>query len=208
MSILRSLTAGLAAIALVTCAPEEASETGVAAGASDTAGPVLTCWLRQGTMEEAAARSSPLRELTIPLGGQDAKLCYGAPSARGRTVFGGLEAYGVPWRSGANEATALHLPFATVVGDLAVEPGSYSIYTVPGETEWTVVVNGMAERWGIPLNDEVRAADIGSFTLPRETTDMVETLTYEWEPEGDDAGNLVLLWETTRVAIPLRRGGA
>lgn len=207
MSVSRSLTATLAAIALVGCAPQEESETGGAAQAPTTATPALTCWVRQGTVEEAAARPSPLREVTISLGGQEAKLCYGAPSARGRTVFGGLEAYGVPWRSGANEATALHLPFAAVVGDVALEPGSYSIYTVPGEAEWTVVVNGTAERWGIPINDEVRAVDVGSFTLPRESTEMVETLTYEWEPEGADSGHLVLLWETTRVAIPVRRGG-
>lgn len=205
MSVYRSLPLALAGFVLVGCASQDESQAASAADAGQGGSQALTCWLRQGTMEEAAERPSPLRETTFVLGGQEAKLCYGAPSARGRTVFGELEAFGVPWRSGANEATTLHLPFAAVVGDLALEPGSYSIYSIPGEEEWGVVVNGMAERWGIPISEEVRAADIGSFTVPRESTEMVETLTYQWEPAGEDSGHLVLLWETTRVPIPIRR---
>lgn len=206
MSAFRSLPLTLVAIVLVGCASQDGSEATAADDAPPGASEALTCWLRQGTMEEAAERPSPLRETTIALGGQEAKLCYGAPSTRGRTVFGELVTFGVPWRSGANEATALHLPFAAVVGDIALEPGSYSLYTVPGEEEWGVVVNGTAERWGIPISEEVRAADIGSFTVPRESTEMVETLTYEWEPGGEGFGHLVLLWETTRVPIPVQLG--
>jgi hypothetical protein len=202
MSTFRSLPLILAAMVVVGCASQDESEP----AAADDASQALACWLRQGTMDEAAERVSPLRETTFTLGGEEAKLCYGAPSARGRTVFGELEAFGVPWRSGANEATALHLPVAAMVGDIDLEAGSYSIYTVPGEDEWGVVVNGTAERWGIPISEEVRAADIGSFTVPRESTQMVETLTWAWEPEGEDSGHLVLLWETTRVPIPIRRG--
>lgn len=208
MPSIRSIPLALVALAFAGCAPEEQSGTAAAAEAPAEATQELTCWLARGTMAEARERPSPLHETTVTLGGHEAKLCYGAPSARGRTVFGELEAFGVPWRSGANEATALHLPFAAMVGDLSLEPGTYSIYSIPGEEEWEVVVNGMAERWGIPISDEVRAADVGSFTVARESTEMVETLTYAWEQDSEDAGHLVLLWETTRVAIPVRLGGA
>jgi hypothetical protein len=210
MPSIRSISLALVAIAFVGCAPEDQAGSAAAAEAAEApaaASQELACWLRRGTLAEAQERPSPLRETIVMLGGQEAKLCYGAPSARGRAVFGELEAFGVPWRSGANEATALHLPFAATVGDIALEPGSYSIYSIPGEEEWEVVVNGAAERWGIPISDEVRAADLGSLTLARESTDMVETLTYVWEQESEDAGHLVLLWETTRVAIPVRLGG-
>jgi hypothetical protein len=207
MPSIRSIPLALVAIVLVGCAPEEQAQTAAAAEAPADAIQEPACWLSRGTMAEAQERPSPLRETTLTLGGQVAKLCYGAPSARGRTIFGELEAFGVPWRSGANEATALHLPFAVSVGDIALEPGSYSIYSIPGEEAWEVVVNGTAERWGIPISDEVRAADIGSVTLARESTELVETLTYAWEQESEGAGHLVLLWETTRVAIPVRLGG-
>jgi hypothetical protein len=196
----------LVALLAVGCAPaDEAAESAAEPTAAVTAED-LTCFLRV-TPAEAAERPSPLGETVISLGEHEAKLCYGRPSARGRTVFGELEAFDVPWRSGANEATGLHLPFAARVGDLDLEPGTYSLYSVPGEESWEVVINGTAERWGIPISDEVRAADIGSFTLPREATEMVETLTYTWEPGGEDSGHLVLTWETTRVAIPIQVGG-
>jgi hypothetical protein len=194
-----------AAAAEATAAETTAAET----VAAEVAPQELACYLQRGTLEEAAERPSPLGQTTFTLGGQEAKLCYGRPSARGRTVFGELEAFGAPWRSGANEATAIHLPFAADIGGVALEPGSYSLYTVPGEEEWEVVLNGSAERWGIPISAEVRAADIGSFTMPAETMeDLVETLTYRWESRTADAGELILEWENTRIRIPVRSAGS
>jgi hypothetical protein len=120
--------------------------------------------------------------------------------------MGGLVPYGTTWRMGANEATAIHLPFAATIGGVALQPGSYSLYAVPGENEWEIVVNRKWDRWGIPINDQVRQEDIGSFTVPAEhAPDMVETLTFTWEPESDQGGNLVLRWEHTRVEIPIQR---
>ncbi len=166
------------------------------------------CWLARGTPAEAAERASPLGETLIVLGTVTGKACYGRPSARGRPVAGNLIPFGQPWRMGANEATVLHLPFPAVVGDLELEPGSYSLYTVAGEEEWNIVANGTAERWGIPINDDVVAADLGTVTVPSAMTeDMVEQLTFTWEAEGDDRGVLVVEWEHTRVEIPIRKRG-
>jgi hypothetical protein len=211
------LTLGAALAVALACAPADDSQTDPAdstpaqaadAPSAEAPAQMLTCWLRRGTMEEAAARPSPLGETAFTVGGQEARLCYGRPSARGRTIFGELEAYGVPWRSGANEATALHLTFAADVGGVALEPGSYSLYTVPGEENWEVVLNSNAQRWGIPITPEVRANDVGSFTVPAEVTEgLVETLTYRWEPTSDSAGHLILEWENTRIRIPVAQAG-
>jgi hypothetical protein len=166
------------------------------------------CYLARGDMAAAKERPSPLMETVVTLGGQEAKVCYGSPSVRGRTIFGDLEKFGQPWRLGANEATALHLPFAAEVGGIDLEPGSYSLYAVPGEDEWEIFLNSTFERWGIPLNDEVTAANIGSFTRPTASTeDLVEQLTFRWEAHGDDMGHLVIEWENTRVEVPIRAGG-
>lgn len=163
------------------------------------------CYLT-ATREEAAERPSPLGETTIALGGEEATFCYGRPSVRGRPVVGQLIPLGSPWRMGANEATAIHLPFAAEIGDVRVEPGSYSLYLVASEDDWTVVVNRNAERWGIPINDEVQAADVGSFERPvAGTSEPVETLTFTWEPGSGDSGNLVMEWDTLRMEIPIRR---
>lgn len=166
------------------------------------------CYLARGTVEDAANRPSPLGATVITLGGEEAKLCYGRPSAKGRAVMGELVPMGAPWRTGANEATALHLPFAAEVGGVDLEPGVYSLYTVPGEGEWEIVLNGAHERWGIPINDEVRGQDVGSFKRPAESTDeMVEALTFRWESHGEEMGHLIMEWEHTRVEIPIHKEG-
>jgi hypothetical protein len=167
------------------------------------------CYLRSGTPEEAMQRPSPLGVTSITLGGEEATLCYGRPSAKNRDVMGGLVPYGTPWRMGANEATALHLPFPAAIGGVQVAPGDYSLYAEPDEGTWRIVVNRSAERWGIPINDEVRRADVGGFERPVVSIlEMVEQLTYAWEQDGPDAGRIVMTWEHTRLEIPVRRGGA
>jgi len=166
------------------------------------------CFLARATVAEAAERPSPLGTVTITMGGETATLCYGRPFARDRTVMGELVPFHRPWRTGANEATALHLPFAATVGGVELDPGSYSLYTIPGENEWEIVLNESVERWGVPISNEVREADVGSFTRPAESTDsMVDQLTFRWEPRGEAMGHLVMEWERTRVEIPVERIG-
>lgn len=166
------------------------------------------CYLRNATPAEATERPSPLGVVAIPIGDHEATLCYGRPSANDRVVMGELVPFGAPWRTGANEATAIHLPFAATIGGVEVEPGSYSLYTIPGEDEWVVVINRLWERWGIAIDEAVRADDVGSFTRSATATDaMVETLTFRWEPHGEGMGHLVMEWENTRVDIPIHQAG-
>ncbi len=166
------------------------------------------CWLRGATPAEAAERPSPLGVVAIPMGEDEATVCYGRPSARGRTVMGELVPFGQPWRFGANEATAIHLPFAATIGDVEVEPGSYSIYAVPGEDEWTFHISRAFERWGIPIDEAVTSAEVGSFTeTPAANDDMVETFTLAWVTHGEGMGHLVMTWEHTRVEFSIHRAG-
>jgi hypothetical protein len=175
------------------------------AHAQDLAG----CFVRGGADPQTTQqRPSPLGAVSFTVGGADAKLCYGRPSAKGRKVMGELVPFGAPWRIGANEATALHLRFAADIGGVKVEPGVYSLYAVPGEKEWEFFLNKNWERWGIPINDAVKATDVGSFKRPvAATSGMVEQLTFTWVPEGADMGHLVMEWENTRVEIPVHTGG-
>jgi len=169
---------------------------------------VSGCFLRGATAPEAVQRPSSLGATVVTLGGQEAKLCYGRPKANGRKVMGELVPFGTPWRMGANEATALHVPFAAEIGGVDVEPGVYSLYAVPGEKEWEIVVNRQYERWGIPINEGVMAANVGSFMRPvAATSGSVEQLTFTWASHGETMGHLVLEWENTRVEIPVHKGG-
>jgi len=164
-----------------------------------------TCDFR-GTPDALAERPSPLDSVLVRLGGEQAKLCYGRPAAGGRRMVGGEHPFGTPWEMGANEPTTLHLPFPAQVGSVSLAPGSYSLYAIPGEAEWTIVVNGNPDRWGVPLNAEVRAADVGSFTVtPASREAYLDRLTFTFQAAGDRAGALVYEWEAVRLSIPIER---
>jgi hypothetical protein len=153
-----------------------------------------------------AGRASPYDSAMVALNGAEAKVCYGRPAARGRTVFGGLVQYDQIWRTGANEPTILHLPVAANVAGVRLEPGSYSLYTVPGREEWTVVLNRSITQWGIEgaYTAEVQAQEVGRARVPVEHTGSpVETFTIR--SEGTAPAQLVLEWEFTRVRIPITR---
>ena len=121
-------------------------------------------------------------------------------------ILGEIEPFGTPWRMGANEPTTLHLTGPTQVGGVTLEAGSYSLYAIPGETEWTIFLNSNVDRWGIPIGDDVRATEVGSFTAPVEATDApVETLTFSFVPSEDGAmGDFVVEWESARVKFPVQ----
>ena len=158
------------------------------------------CW----TNGDIAGRPSPLDSAMATMGDDVVKVCYGAPSARGRTMVGegGAHPFGQPWRTGANEATAIHLPFAATVAGVEVEAGSYSIYTVPGADSWGIHVNSVADRWGTQAN---AADDVGTGTAPAFANEHVETMNMTFENASADAATLVLRWESYRVEIPVTR---
>ena len=160
----------------------------------------------RGTPDALAQRPSPLDSVLVHLGGADAKLCYGRPAAGGRSMVGGEHPFGTPWEMGANEPTTLHLPFAAEIGSVILPAGSYSLYAIPGESEWTIVVNGNPDRWGVPLNAEVRAADVGSFTVtPARRGESLDRLTFTFRPSSELAGELIYEWEGVRLSIPVAR---
>lgn len=159
---------------------------------------------------DVTGRTSPYDSAVVSLATVEAKVCYSRPSMRGRVIFGpegsALVPYGQLWRTGANEPTTLHLSGAAEVAGVAVEAGSYSIYTVPGEAEWTVIVNRSTEQWGIEsqYTPEIEAMEVGRAAVRSETmADAVELFTIRFEPAGADAADLVLEWERTRVRVPV-----
>ncbi|WP_425153321.1 DUF2911 domain-containing protein [Candidatus Palauibacter sp.] len=176
----------------------EMAETGEA-GDEMASAEMVSAELSCVVMGDVEGRQSPLQELRFSAGGGEALLCYGAPSARERVVMGELVPFGEPWRVGANEPTTLHLSADAMVGGVALATGSYSLYATPGESEWEFHLNSNFERWGIPIDAEVRSTEIGSFSaMPSATAEMVEMMTFEHMD-----GALRLSWENTQVDIPL-----
>ncbi len=153
-------------------------------------------------------RQSPLDSLTFTVAKQTVKLCYGRPSAKGRTMLGGEAVpYGKLWRTGANEPTVIFTPVALTIAGVKVAPGKYSIYTVPGAKQWEVIVNKSTSQWGheSTYTPEVKAQEVGRGKVTAEAASApVETFTVAADPATGETQRLVLTWEKTRVAIPVK----
>jgi hypothetical protein len=153
-------------------------------------------------------RQSPLDSLTFTVAKQTVKVCYGRPSARGRTMIGGKGVpYGKLWRTGANEPTVIFTPIALEIAGVKVPPGKYSLYTVPGEKEWQIIVNRSTSQWGHEnsYTKEVEAQEVGRGKVPAEKLSApMETFSISADPATGETRRLVLTWETTRVAIPIK----
>lgn len=166
-----------------------------------------TCWVR-GERADLELRASPYDSTAVALEPGTVKVCYSRPRKLGRPIMGRLVPYGEPWRFGANEATAIHLPTAAEIAGVRVEAGWYSLMAVPGEGEWRIVVNENVERWGVPITEQVREADVGSGTVSAsEAVGVVELLTMELVPTGPSSADLVVAWDRARLRIPILLGG-
>jgi hypothetical protein len=156
-------------------------------------------------------RQSPLDSLTFTAAKQTVKLCYGRPSARGRKMIGGDNVpFGKLWRTGANEPTVIFTPVALDIAGVKVEPGKYSIYSVPGAKEWEIIVNRSTSQWGheSTYSKEVEAQEVGRGKAPVEKLSKpVETFTITPHPASGEVLHLYLDWETTRVAVPVKAAG-
>lgn len=162
------------------------------------------CWVR-GDPAELGNRASPFDSTEVTMDAGTVKVCYSRPRRLDRTIMGSLVPFGEPWRLGANEATAIYVSAPASIGDVEVEPGWYTLYAIPGQEDWQIVVNGATERWGIQIDDEVRADDVGSVTVPVEPTDApVEMLTMTLESAAANEAELAMEWENTRVNVPIR----
>jgi hypothetical protein len=122
-------------------------------------------------------------------------------------MLGGKDVpYGKIWRTGANEPTVFFASVPLTVAGIAVSPGVYSLYTVPGPKEWEIIVNRSVSQWGKEdqYTDQVKAQEVGRAKVKSEAVGTpIETFTIRAEPQGRDA-NLVLEWEKTRVKIPFK----
>jgi len=130
------------------------------------------------------------------------KTTYGRPSLKGRKLGTELAPYGKIWRTGANEATEVTFYKDATVGGKKVKAGTYVLHTIPGEKEWTVILNTNLNVWGAYQHDASK--DVAKFTVPANTGDQsLETFSIAYQAV-DGAVHMVLGWDTTRVAIPVK----
>ncbi len=129
---------------------------------------------------------------------------YGRPSLKGRPEADVMPA-GKPWRTGADEATVLTTDKALKFGTVSLEPGTYTINTQPGETEWQLIVGklGKPRQWGVPYNQSL---EIGRAPMQRSKAKApAEQLTISIDDTAS-GGTLRVEWGTSSASIPFTVG--
>jgi hypothetical protein len=118
---------------------------------------------------------------------------YSQPSLKGRTIGKDIAPYGEVWRAGANEPTTIEVSKDVKVGGHELAAGKYSLWAVPGEKEWAIVINKEVPRWGTmyPEGKDAFRVNVKPGKAPKTT----ELMTYEISKSG----KVSLLWGDTKV---------
>jgi hypothetical protein len=146
----------------------------------------------------ASAQLSPRMKTSVAIEGKTITIGYGAPSMRGRKVMGGLVPYAEVWCAGANDATSLDTEADLDINGLKVPKGSYTLWTLPNQNQWLLIVNKETGQWHTQY-DESR--DLGRVKISMRTLPAaVERMKFDLAATGGNKGTLTLAWETTEVS--------
>jgi hypothetical protein len=179
---------------------------------------------QQPPLQIKPIRPSQKASVMQTIGVTDITITYSRPPVKGRTIFADAPAtmearakgeatldnqndrktgepivpYGHVWRAGANEATMFVVTDDVLINGQPLKAGTYSMHTVPGKEEWTIIFNNDAGQWGSFTYDEKKDA-LRVKTKPQMVADNQELLMYSFEPVTDNVATVNLRWEKTRV---------
>ncbi len=144
---------------------------------------------------------SPLSKVEQKVGLTDFSLEYSRPSMKGRQIFGELVPFGDMWRTGANASTKISFSDEVRINGESVPAGTYALYTIPGEDQWTIVLHKNLSYWGTGGSRYDMAEDQLRFTLTPNNSygETIETLTMNFSNLTSDGCDLELLWAHTQV---------
>ncbi len=143
-------------------------------------------------------RPSPGASLTQTVGLTDITIKYSRPGVKGRQILGTLVPYDKVWRTGANEATTISFSDDVTINGQNLKKGTYSLHTVPGQNEWTVIFNSVADQWGSYSYDATKNAL--EVKVKPETADFREWMSFEIPEMTTDTAKVVLRWD--KWAVP------
>ena len=145
---------------------------------------------------------SPTATLSQMVGLTDVSITYSRPSMNGRTIYGDLVPYGKLWRTGANMATKFTFSDDVKIGGKDLPAGSYALFTIPGESEWTIIFNKNYNQGGTGNYKE--SEDVLRITAkPQKMNAPLETFLINIEDIKPTGALIELVWENTYVQFPL-----
>jgi hypothetical protein len=182
---------------------------------------VVACVCVAASAQVRLPRASQKASVTQTVGVTDVTITYSRPGVKGRKIWGDPPAgaaagtatlddsrarpkdavivpYGHVWRTGANEATTFTVTDDVVVNGQPLKAGTYSLHTIPGRDEWTIIFNSDPGQWGSFQYDEKKDV-LRVKAKPETTADSQEWLAFQVEPDGETAARVNIRWERLRV---------
>jgi len=148
--------------------------------------------------DDKANRTSPPAKASQTIGEATVTIKYSQPSVKGRTIWGELVPYDKVWRTGANEATIFETSADVTIEGQPLEAGKYSLFTIPGKEEWTIIFNRQTGQWGTQYNEAEDALRVK--VKPAKAPAMTEMLTFDISEKG----KVSLMWENMMVNFKVK----
>ena len=154
--------------------------------------------------QDKTKRPSPHETTDITLKGKKITIDYGRPFLKGRKVGQELAPYGKVWRTGADEATALTTEIDLSIGGLKVPAGKYTLYTLPSEGTWKLIINKQTGQWGTKYDEsqDLGRVDMTKSSLPQPVEQF--TISFAKDKKSEGTADLNMDWENTRVSVVVK----
>jgi DUF2911 family protein len=160
----------------------------------------LTAHGLAGQADEPVLSPPEKASCTFP-DGKSIKVNYASPRMRGRKIFGGLVPYGEVWRAGADEATTFSLNTPVLVQQTVLPAGNYTIFTLPSQSKWVLIISKETGEWGIPYPGQKSDFARADMQVSKRASPL-EDFTISFE-KASDRCTMRLDWETTRASVDI-----
>lgn len=166
---------------------------------------ILTCFLIITTTikaqrEELLPRLSPNATVSQVIGYTTITINYCRPCVKDRKILGDLVPYNKVWRTGANESTTIQFTTDVIIEGNKIPAGIYSLWTVPTEEDWTIIINKDYKAWGLSYNGD---EDFVRFQVKPEKANFTERLQFSFTDITDNSTVVLLNWEYFRVPFKI-----
>lgn len=165
---------------------------------------IITGYFAFNYMKAQTKKASPEQTVEYKQADFNLSVSYCQPSKKNRDIFGGLVPYDQVWRTGANEATTFTTNKKIDFGGVKVAPGTYTLWTIPQKTQWTIILSSKMYGWGVSFGAEASREeeyDVAMINVPvQDLNEVVEKFTIQFEYNV----NMSLMWDKTKVMVPIR----
>ncbi|HZY80489.1 MAG TPA: DUF2911 domain-containing protein [Cyclobacteriaceae bacterium] len=145
---------------------------------------------------------SPLQTIRQNFGMSAVEVVYSRPGVKGRKIIGYNEPYGAVWRTGANQPTKIKFFSPVEIKGNKIDTGTYVLYTIPTEKDWTVILNRGVKNWGSDQYNQ--SEDVCRFTVtPERKRKAVETFTIQFDNVKPESCEVSVMWEDWMFSIPV-----